>query len=202
MLSLFFELPDLIEPRMLTLFDKASSLILANIKIDMLDEIDQLEVKNDYSGVLLFITKSMLCAIQNLSIVWQNKIPNLSFRLNKMCHDSLIHFYSSPPLCILQFTIPTIFITVCVDILLVLFEHKHQYMVLWNPHVLAIMTIYFVSHILLYVWIFSTSSELVALSWHYLQFFVIGIPFPYPGSFIRGSIDFIWQIQGKISWNS
>ncbi|KAK2412381.1 hypothetical protein QL285_047581 [Trifolium repens] len=35
---------DLIEPRMLSLFEKASSLILANIKMDMLDEIDQVEV--------------------------------------------------------------------------------------------------------------------------------------------------------------
>ncbi|XP_012573394.1 uncharacterized protein [Cicer arietinum] len=35
---------DLIEPQMLTLFEKASSLILANIKMDMLDEIDQVEV--------------------------------------------------------------------------------------------------------------------------------------------------------------
>ncbi|KAL5065768.1 hypothetical protein RYX36_027505 [Vicia faba] len=35
---------DLIEPRMLTLFEKASSLILANIKMDMLNEIDQVEV--------------------------------------------------------------------------------------------------------------------------------------------------------------
>ncbi|XP_057420076.1 uncharacterized protein LOC130714201 isoform X2 [Lotus japonicus] len=35
---------DLVEPRMLTLFEKASSLILANIKMDVLDDIDQLEV--------------------------------------------------------------------------------------------------------------------------------------------------------------
>ncbi|KHN07890.1 von Willebrand factor A domain-containing protein [Glycine soja] len=35
---------DLIEPRMLTLFDKASSLILANIKMDTLDDLDDLEV--------------------------------------------------------------------------------------------------------------------------------------------------------------
>ncbi|KAJ1418805.1 von Willebrand factor, type A, partial [Sesbania bispinosa] len=35
---------DLIEPQMLTLFEKASSLILANIKMDILDDIDQLEV--------------------------------------------------------------------------------------------------------------------------------------------------------------
>ncbi|CAJ1940539.1 unnamed protein product [Sphenostylis stenocarpa] len=35
---------DLIEPRMLTLFDKASSLILANIKVDSLDDLGELEV--------------------------------------------------------------------------------------------------------------------------------------------------------------
>lgn len=35
---------DMIEPRMLTLFEKASSLILANIKMDLLDGIDQVEV--------------------------------------------------------------------------------------------------------------------------------------------------------------
>ncbi|KAL2960622.1 hypothetical protein AAZX31_17G046900 [Glycine max] len=35
---------DLIEPRMLTLFGKASSLILANIKMDTLDDLDDLEV--------------------------------------------------------------------------------------------------------------------------------------------------------------
>jgi hypothetical protein len=41
---------------MLSLFEKASSLILANIKMDMLDEIDQVEVKkNNISGFLHFI---------------------------------------------------------------------------------------------------------------------------------------------------
>ncbi|XP_020225945.1 von Willebrand factor A domain-containing protein DDB_G0292028 isoform X1 [Cajanus cajan] len=35
---------DLIETRMMTLFDKASSLILANIKMDTLDDLDDLEV--------------------------------------------------------------------------------------------------------------------------------------------------------------
>ncbi|KAK7265454.1 hypothetical protein RJT34_33074 [Clitoria ternatea] len=35
---------DLIEPRMLTLFDKASSLVLANVKLDILDDLVELEV--------------------------------------------------------------------------------------------------------------------------------------------------------------
>jgi len=48
-------MPDMIEPRMLTLFEKASSLILANIKMDLLDGIDQAEVKKNCSGFLLFI---------------------------------------------------------------------------------------------------------------------------------------------------
>ncbi|TKY54408.1 Inter alpha-trypsin inhibitor, heavy chain 4 [Spatholobus suberectus] len=39
---------DLIEPRMLTLFDKASSLILANIKMDTLDDLDELEVYHSH----------------------------------------------------------------------------------------------------------------------------------------------------------
>ncbi|KAK7363316.1 hypothetical protein VNO77_05455 [Canavalia gladiata] len=39
---------DLIEPRMLTLFDKASSLILANIKMDILEDLDELEVYHSH----------------------------------------------------------------------------------------------------------------------------------------------------------
>jgi hypothetical protein len=54
---------------MLSLFEKASSLILANIKMDMLDEIDQVEVKKItfLASCFLFfpmvITKNMLCTI-------------------------------------------------------------------------------------------------------------------------------------------
>ncbi|OIW18758.1 hypothetical protein TanjilG_13510 [Lupinus angustifolius] len=35
---------DLVKPQMLSLFDKASSLILANIKVDIIDELDEFEV--------------------------------------------------------------------------------------------------------------------------------------------------------------
>lgn len=37
-------LPDLVEPQLLKLFDKASSLVLANITMDTFDGLDEVEV--------------------------------------------------------------------------------------------------------------------------------------------------------------
>lgn len=43
---LVFEWTDLVVPRMLRLFDKASSLILTNIAIDILNDLDEAEVRH------------------------------------------------------------------------------------------------------------------------------------------------------------
>jgi len=37
-------LPDLVEPQMLKLFDKAASVVLANITMDVFDDLDEFEV--------------------------------------------------------------------------------------------------------------------------------------------------------------
>lgn len=44
MTSLNYLLSDLIEPQMLKLFDKASSLVLANITMDIFNDVDEVEV--------------------------------------------------------------------------------------------------------------------------------------------------------------
>ena len=44
MTYLNYLLSDLIEPQMLKLFDKASSLLLANITMDIFDDLDEVEV--------------------------------------------------------------------------------------------------------------------------------------------------------------
>lgn len=67
-------MPDMIESRMLTLFEKASSLILANIKMDMLDEIDQVEVKKELFWLPAFYYLS-----------WS--LPKIYF-VFKRCHSS------------------------------------------------------------------------------------------------------------------
>lgn len=43
-MPLLFELPDLVKPQMLSLFDKAASLVLANITMDIFDDLDDFEV--------------------------------------------------------------------------------------------------------------------------------------------------------------
>lgn len=139
-----------------------------------------------------FIIIILKCAMMLFRFIFNRSFPPCEYWVLQFTHAVGV---SAATVLIIQFlSIPS----------LALFEKECQIFCHDGAHMSQKSWLFYFQLLIsfLYVRILSIFWACDSFLRHHLQFFVIGIPVPYPRSFVRGSIDFIRQIQGKFSWNS